>query len=853
MNSSQVDASPLATYPPPGGGYDEMIGPDGAVREHWSFIAESLDSLGLPELYRRREEARALLENTGVTYNVTDASGQYARPWSLDPAPHIISSGEWNGIEQGLIQRAALYELILRDIYGSQSLIQRGLIPAEAILAHPGFQRPCRNGPVSGSPDDSSRRTLLTMAVDLARRPDGSMAVIADRAQAPSGSGYALENRIVLSRTLPSLYRDAQVHRLAVYFQALRKTLASLAPERRGRREDEPRIVLLTPGPGSESYFEHAFLANYLGYTLVQGGDLTVRSGRVWIDTLDGREPVDVILRRLEDSYCDPLELRPDSLLGVPGLLQVAREGAVTIANPLGSGVLENPALYPYLPELSRKLLGQDLRLACAPTWWCGDPQQRQYVLDHLDDLILKPIAPRSAPGNAFPGTLTEAGRQEWRARIQAFPASFVGQEQLPLSTAPCLGRDGLEARPIALRSFAVAREDDYAVMAGGLARIVEFSENQPIFYPRSGLSKDVWVLASEPVRETSLIRTEGGALSISRAGGPLASRVADNLFWLGRYAERAEGVVRLSREALRQCMDLAAGGGQQSVRDALLQSLTHLTASYPGFVYAHPDGRNLFANPELEINDLVYNRFREGGVASTLQAALQAGRSIQDRLSDDAWRILNQLGEGPGTLPDPGYEPTATVALQQLEALILRLSAFSGGGIESMSRGLAWRFLDLGRRLERANTSLTLLRTLFGPNIATDAALLESLLGIKDSLRTYRRRYQTRYRNEPVLDLLLLDESNPQSVGYQLQALAEHAENLPRRERNLDARLGLEREARLVLEASTALRLAEPETLAPDSAELDPLMARLQTLLAGFSDALAERYFRHTIMPRQV
>ena len=352
----QQAAAPLAEeaplsreYRPLSGHYDEMCTDDGGLRPHWQYVVRALEALGTMELDRRWNEVRRLLHENGVTYNIYDEPQPTERLWPLDPIPVLLTSAEWSVIEHGLIQRAELLDLILADLYGPRRLIRSGSLPAELIFAHPGFLRPC-DGLGAGN-----RRRLLLYAADLARTPDGRMWIIGDRAQAPSGAGYALENRTVLSRVFPSLYRDSHVHRLALFFRAVRATLHELNP----RGQDDPRVVLLTPGPENEAYFEHAYLASYLGYPLVHGGDLTVHDERVWLKALDGPRLVDVILRRVDDDYCDPLELRPGSLLGTAGLLQAARVGQVGIANPLGSGVLEHPALMAFLPALARELLGR--------------------------------------------------------------------------------------------------------------------------------------------------------------------------------------------------------------------------------------------------------------------------------------------------------------------------------------------------------------------------------------------------------------------------------------------------------------------------------------------------------------
>ena len=450
----------LSDYRPAPGSFDELMDATGTLRPAWEQVGAALTDLGHPELVRRQIEVDRLLDADGVTYNAFGNSDPRGRRWALDPVPVVLDSNEWAVIESGVIQRAELLSLILADLYGPRDLLRRRLLPVEVVLGHPGFLRPCdRSGTVAALADQ-----LVTYAVDLSRDADGNHVALSDRTQAPSGAGYALENRLVISRVFPSLYRDAQVHRIAPFFRALRSALQHAA-----RHQADPRIVVLTPGPWSETAFEHAYLASYLGYPLVEGGDLTVKEGRVWMRSLGRLEPVDVILRRLDDTYCDPLELKKDSRLGVPGLVDAARRGTVAIVNPLGSGVIESPAMLAFLPKLAEHLLGQPLRLPSVETWWCGDPVSRQHVLAHLQEMVVKPVARDSGRSSIQGWELSSGDLAGLRARIEATPTSWTAQTALAMGTAPTLTLDGFEPRRSVLRAFAVARGSSYTVLPGGL------------------------------------------------------------------------------------------------------------------------------------------------------------------------------------------------------------------------------------------------------------------------------------------------------------------------------------------------------------------------------------------------
>src|SRR5579864_982756 len=477
-------------YAPQPGLTDEMVDSSGAVRPHWAPFVKLLDDLGPAEQRRRWEQARALIHENGITHNVYGDPHGLDRPWSLDFVPLLIPSGEWDGLSAGLTQRARLLDRLLSDLYGPAEMVSSGLLPAELVFANPGFLRPCHGmKPPSG-------RWLHLYAADLIRTPGGGFEVLSDRTQAPSGAGYTLENRIVLSRVLPSIFRQCNVRRLAPFFSAMRTSLAALGPAHR----ESPRVVLLTPGPYNETYFEHVYLARYLGYTLVQGNDLTVRDARVYLKTLSGLHQVDVILRRVDDDFCDPLELYPDSFLGVPGLLEAAREGNVAIANALGSGVLQGPGFLPFLPALCRRLLGEELRLPSVRTWWCGDEDSRRYVLDHLPALVIKPALPTTGTDPQFGHDLSPRDLEVLAARIRARPFEFVAQEQSMSCTAPSLGDEGLVPRRFAVRAHLAIHGDGYSVMPGGLTRIPSSAESLIVSLQKGGGSKDTWILADRPV-----------------------------------------------------------------------------------------------------------------------------------------------------------------------------------------------------------------------------------------------------------------------------------------------------------------------------------------------------------------
>jgi len=817
----------LDGYRPVDSVYDEMAVPPDSFRPHCEGFIRSIEALGRRELGSRWENAKRALRDNGVSYNVYDDPEGADRPWELDLMPLVISHAEWARLETALVQRTRLLNLILADIYGPRQLLRDGLLPPALVLGNPTFLRPCHGIPMPRGVH------LHFHAVDLARSPDGQWWALADHTQAPSGAGYALENRIVLSRSLPETFRDCRVQRLASFFRSYRDMLASLAPHRR----HQPTVVLLTPGPHDETYFEHAYLARYLGLTLVEGGDLTVRDGRVFIKTLDGLEPVDVIFRRLDDSYCDPLELRGDSSRGVPGLVEAARTGNVTVANALGSGVVETAAIRPLLPQLCRHLLGEDLLLPSVGTWWGGRPEDLQYVLAHLDELVATRAFPSGTRELVFGRRLSDKDKAALADEMRARPEEFVAQQQVALSTAPVWLPHGLEPRPLVLRAFVAAADAAYVVMPGGLTRVSSARDVPIVSMRRGGGSKDTWVLSDRPVNPVTLLPPTPAALHRERRAADLPSRVADNLFWLGRHAERAEHIMRLLRSLLVRFthQDMTEDTSEFS---ALLQVLVALEFLPARLMEPMPP-----PDLEQEMFTFVFKQVPPSGLRTTLTELRRLASMVRDRLSVDTSRILNQLQQdfrlrhGRIQFDD---------VLAHLDRMITDLAAFSGMEMENMTRGHGWRFLNVGRRLERALNLTSLLKKAAAVR-PSGGAILEPLLEIADSTMTYRRRYFARPQLPLVLDLLLCDSTNTRALAFQLHALSEHVQRLPRDPKAPQPT----REERLIAQASVTLREGDLDLLCRPDADgnfsaLIEMLGAIEETLRALSDTITYYYFSH-------
>jgi uncharacterized circularly permuted ATP-grasp superfamily protein/uncharacterized alpha-E superfamily protein len=892
-NAPGAGGTAWADYLPLPGRTDEFLGSDGTIRSRWNQVATEIAGLGPNGLLARRSELSRLMRNEGATYNVTLDQQSRRRPWSLDPCPLVIDEAEWSGLESAVAQRVALLDLIFADLYGDRRLLARGLVPPELVLGHPGFLRAC-----VGIEPPTDHRLFIT-AVDVARDGSGRFRAIGDRIQAPSGLGYAMVNRTILSRVLPTLQRELGVERLAGFFRSIRAGLARAAPD----GSDEPRVVILTPGPLSETYFEHAYLASYLGYTLVEGRDLLVDNNRVWLRSLAGFDPVDVIIRRVDDRWCDPVELRADSLLGVPGLLEATRRGRVTVVNPLGSGVVEDPGLTGLLGTLAPVLLGEDLALQGPETWWCGTAAGLSHVLAELEHLIVLPVHPSPADRPLVASALTGAALDELRRRIRSRPGDWVGQEIIEPSTSPTVtGTGTLEPRPTILRTFTVGDEDNnrgpnhgYSVMPGGLTRVGADPTALLISSRRKGTSKDTWVASAEPALQQSAWlrspRVPARPQVVPDIATPLPGRVAAQLFVLGRTSEHAELVIRLIRTILTrldQPLGLGIDGGAES-----LQVLLSALGSVSGFdPVSEPEGETglspfgttrspaaggaaaggaaagggaaggatagsvpdgVSPEPDLPTDRralaLVLDAGVDGSLVSSLGLLVDAAYSVREQLSSDTWQLVGDVEEELARLRN--RPPTQLVGVQSsLQRLLQALLGLSGLAAENMERDSAWLFLDAGRRLERAHSLVRLVRAVLARQrvAVVEELLVESLLKASDSLITFRRRSGSIMEVAAAVDLVVYDSGNPRSVLYQLDCLVRHLSDLP--SRSPGRRLGDDQ--RLVLEAATMLRLTDATRMAavePDlrrRPELDAVLGRVDGLLAELLDSLRQTFFAH-------
>jgi len=843
----------LEKYPQADGGYDEMFDADGRPRAHWRTVLDHLAAEPLELMRQRVESVQRQVRENGVTYNVYDDSKGALRPWDLNVMPMVLPHDEWRVIEEAVVQRATLLNRMLVDVYGEQKLLTEGILPAALIHGHAGFLRPCHGIKHPGN------IALHFYAVDLARAPDGSWWVVSDRVQAPSGAGYAVENRLVISRVFPDLFRDMHIQRLAGFFSTMRDSLAhwgrqsAVNAEANGspplREDEQPLIVLLTPGPYNETYHEQTFLARYLGFPLVEGSDLTVRNGMVWLKTLSGLQQVHVIVRRVDDDYCDPLELRADSALGVPGLIEAVRRGNVLVTNSLGSNLPESGALLGFLPTICERLLGETLKMPSVGTWWCGEPAALEHAIENLDTLILKPTFPQLRQFPVFGQDLKGAERDALIARMRAQPQHYVAQEIVHLSQAP-LWRDGpqggIGAAAVGLRVFACATPEGYVVMPGGLTRTATGKDARVIAMQRGGGSKDTWVQAEGRVDNVSLLHRPATRSGLIREDTHLSSRVAENLYWFGRHIERCNNICRLTRASLDYMFT-----NPLDYRSSEWPAIQWLCARFDLVqgelaFRIRAQGQEQGQLPGLEISTLVSDEEIEGALLQSIishqvpglamqqqQLHLIAGH-LRERLSLDNWRMLNQMAqriEGEQDVPSPAE---ALAALDEVATSLMGLAGFATDG---MTRDKGWRFFSSGRRIERLQFLCTVLERAL--RMEPDSNL-DWLLELSDSIVTYRSRYMSQPEWLRVLDLLVLDDSNPRSIIFQMKGLLKYLKKLA----NSYGGFGEQMLAPLMKELQS---LSPAADLHCGNARLIDLVSRINQTSYTLSEQIGVRFFSYT------
>ncbi len=830
-------------------GYDEMFTPQNEIKPYWEKLLSGFDKIGADGLIGRQKDIDWLLSENGVTYNVYNDPQGLHRPWNLNVVPFLLHQNEWETVEAGLKQRAELLNLVLKDVYGERNLIKKGIIPFEVIYGHRGFLRQC-----SGI-EYTTEKFLSIYAADLSRGTDGRLWVVNDRTQAPSGMGYALENRSTTSRILPEMFSNFNVKRISSFFQELNQMLVNSSPN----KKENPNIVVLTPGSLNETYFEHAYLASFLGYPLVQGKDLVVRDGFLYMKSLQGLKQIDVVLRRVDDVFTDPLELREDSQLGVAGLLDVVRRKNVSLINPVGSGVVENPGLIPFMPRIAKYFLNEELILPQIASWWCGQEREKNYVLQNLSKLVVKRIDRSNRESIHFGELLSSSELENLKREIVTRPYRFVAQEKISFSTAPNLIDDVLEPRNLVTRAFSISSNGSYKVMPGGLVRVAPDSETIRVSNQRGGTSKDFWIL-DDTLEKEEVNRQWQKKTSVAMSGlNDLPSLTAENLYWAGRYVGRTLVNARFLRMVIRQ---LALVQNRNEKPDSiklqvLFKALTQLTGTFPGFTEETEEGKLAMESPYEEIISIITDKNREGSLAHTIGMFINSYYSIRNLWSSDMWRVFENI-QNLWQQFEKDEDRNINRILKVLNQLITRLIAFMGLIEESImvQQGLLLYFIGL--QIEQSMLTITKCRSLltikYSEQVEYD--LLENLLISHESLNIYRYSYRSYIQLEHVLDLVLLDLEYPRSLTYMLNRVQKDIARLPHSK--VDNHLTIYQ--KLVFEAFSKLRLAESSELIRTNSEddfvrqeMEKLLEELSNLLYKTSQSLSRTYFNHTDNQKQL
>ncbi len=815
------------SYIPPAGCYDEVRDANGNIRQHWQQPVQMFQDLSIKQLLSRCRQVDRYVSDLGLSHRIYNQANLIERTAVPDCIPLIISPSEWSEINLALQQRAQMLELMIRDLYGPARLIHEKIIPPEIIYGNPTYLRSCVGYEPIG------KKYLHIYAADLMRAADGTWSVMTDRTQSPSGAGFALEHRRALLRVFPEFLRNCKVHGILPYIARFRNGLNGFA-----QGNQDPRVVLLTPGPYHEAYYEHALLCKLFGYTLAEGGDLTVRGSRVYLKVLEGLLPVDLILRRVDDLFCDPLELQSDSILAPPGMVEAARNQGVAIVNALGTGIGHTPALLPFFPSICRFLLGEDLISRSVPTWWCGQRDAYQYVMSNLDQMVIKPAMPARMFDPVFCGKLSGEKLAAIRNHIAAAPGDFVAQEHVPGSTIPVLDNMALSPARVQLRCFLSAEKESYTLLPGGSARYQLYGESDIISVQTGAGSKDVWIITPNESDISDEGTTSRGGQIVYRSAGSIPSRVADNFYWVGRHIDRIESSVRLARMILLRISD------QQT--EALSPELNRLIST----LICGPT--QLGVSARMLIKSHLFDPGSVNGLRHNVRELLRLARSSRDQLGNDLLRILRQIDEET----DMGYygntqlDPSSLISI--LNSMVMHLASFHGLVIESMTHTPSWKFLEMGRRIERSTEMVRLLQSTLVDTSLDESSILSAVLETTDCPLTYRQLYFAAPRTSSVAELLISDSDNPRSVIYGIRRIAEHLQQLPRI--NFDVLAPLRRTVQKLIstcELFEMSELCEPvENKRRQS--LAHALSDISEKLRYINELITQNFFSHSVVRRQ-
>ncbi|MBP9489965.1 MAG: circularly permuted type 2 ATP-grasp protein [Aliarcobacter sp.] len=814
--------------------FDEMYDSSCNARSHWVDIIDGLEKAGIKQLEQKQTEIDWRLEDNGVTYNIYNDPEGNNRRWNLDPIPLVLTSTEWDEISKGLKQRAKLLNLIFKDLYTDQRLIKEGIVPAEIIFAHKSFIPEVFNF------ENKDYYSMRFYATDISRGPDGKFWVINDRTQSPSGLGYAIENRLTMNSISDDLYPNVEILKMAKFIEGFKNMLKSLSTS----NQDNPLIALLTPGPLNETYFEHSYISSFLDLTLVQGEDLLVKNNQLWLKSLNGLRKVDTLLRRVDSQYCDPLELRNDSRLGVAGLVNVIRKDNLSMINPIGVGILENIGLNPFMKNIAKYFLNEDLILPQIATWWCGQKKELDFVLQNIKNLIIKKIDRTDNIEVYFANRLNDEDLKNLIEKIKKNPHYYVGQEIIDFSTTPSFTKGKIEPRNTVIRAFSYLHEEEYHVMPGGLIRVSPTKDSLVVSNQKGGTSKDLWILGkSEDSAGNNIFKNRS---FIDSRLENISTKRAENLFWLGRYLTRSITTARILRFNLKNMLNLNRYDDNTNSRKTnriLNIALTHLTMTYPGFL----DEKSIF--PLKEIISLIRDKNRVGTLSFTLDMLSNLNSSVKNLLTMEAWRIYEKMQKEWNAYGKKEFL-TNKDHINELDTLLIYLMAYKELIDESIFKEQGLILYDIGCKIEISQLLISKLRSLLTQKLdkLIEYDVLDSMLNSYESYNSYRAYYKSSLALENVLDFLVFNTKYPKSLIYIINQLLADLKELPK---NIDnSHLSSFEEPvfkvfSMITLTSTKKLLEIPEDEYVYK-ELDEFLAILSDLLTQTSEELTKTYFSH-------
>lgn len=813
--------------------FDEMFDTDGNIKEHWEEIANALTQAGIKQLEQKQFEIDWRLEENGVTYNIYNDPDGINRKWNLDPIPFVLKEKEWEEVSAGLRQRAKLLDLIFKDIYTEQKLLKDGIIPPEIIFSHKGFI------PEVVGFANKEYYSLKFYAADISRGPDGKFWLINDRTSAPSGLGYAIQNRLTMNSISNELYPNISTKKLINFVDGFKKMLKKSLKN----QSENPLIVLLTPGPHNETYFEHSYLSAFLELTLVEGEDLLTRNNQLWLKNLNGLKKVDGIIRRVDDRYCDPLELKSDSKLGVAGLLNVARHDNLSMVNPIGIGVLENSGLNPFMEHICKYFLDEELILPQIATWWCGQEKELEYVIENIENLIVKKIDKTEKVETYIGKNLTHNELHQLQERMQQFPQAFVGQEHINFSTTPSFVGNDIEPRNAIIRSFSYLGEDGYEVMPGGLVRVAPLKDSLMFSNQKMGYSKDLWILGEDNLK---VLNPLSNKTYIDSKLENISTKRAENLFWLGRYLNRAIITSRMIRFNLKSILNIDTSTEYESLKDItqiLNIAITHLTMTYPGFLELKEK------SSYEEIVSIIKDSNRVGSLTFTINMLSNTNISVKNLLTIDAWRIFDKMNKNWHSYIFQRNQPIRE-HINQINTLLIYLMAYKELIDESIFKEQGLLLFDIGGKIEISLLLISKLRSLLSVKLdmILQYEVIDSLLNSYESYNSYRAYYQSSLDLSNVVEFLIFNTKYPKSLIHIIFDLLNNLKELPK-QKNSDYLSGFEEP---IFKAYSKIKLSNPEELLKLEKgkfiyeELENFLSEISSLLIVASDELTKTYFSH-------